>query len=80
MRDVILVGGFLGGLACFVAGAYVAFGTGAALVVAGFVLLFLSYVASLGSQDEEDEDGVEEADDDSEYKFAVEDDEGTDTP
>lgn len=78
IRGVILVGGFFGGLACFVAGAYVAFGTGAALVVAGFVLLFLSYLISLGSQDEEVEGGVEEADDDSEYKFDVDD--STDKP
>lgn len=51
IRAVLLVGGFFGGLACFVAGAYFAFGIAGALFAAGVVLLFVSFVASLGDDE-----------------------------
>ena len=78
IRGAILVGGFFGGLACFVAGAYVAFGTGAALVVAGLVLLFLSFVVSLGDDEGE---GTVAPDAEDEWEYDADDvGDGTDTP
>lgn len=45
IRTAVIVGGFYGGLACIVAGSYLAFGWAGALIAAGPVLLLLSFAA-----------------------------------
>lgn len=50
MRDVLTTAAEIGGAACVIAGAFVLFGIGVALIVAGAALLGLGYLASGGAE------------------------------